>query len=215
MSAALASISRHLLTGAVGYLLGTIPSADVVARRTGRDVRGAGSGNPGAANVASVIGPTAGLVVLVADISKGAAAGRLGARIAGVSGADLAATAAVVGHCYPVWSGFHGGKGVATSVGQVLSTLPAYFPIDAAVAVATSALPWWKQRAFAATMVSSAVWVGSATMWWRRGLATGWGAAAGPTLPLAAAASSVVIARRFLDARAPAPIEEALIEETS
>lgn len=205
MSVALASISRHLVAGAAGYFLGTIPSADLVARRAGTDVRSAGSGNPGAANVASVVGPAAGLVVLIADITKGAVAARLGARLAGAAGADLAATAAVVGHCHPVWTGFRGGKGVATSVGQVLATLPVYFPIDAAVAIATSALPWWKQRAFAATMTSSIVWVGSATIVWRRSLRTGWGVPAGPTLPLAALASSSVIARRFLGASPPPP----------
>jgi len=193
-------LRRHLTAFGAGYLLGTIPSADLVARRfLGKDPRSAGSGNPGAANVASVIGPTAGLVVLAADISKGAAAGRLGGRLAGAVGADLASTAAVVGHCYPVWNGFRGGKGVATSVGQVLATLPAYFPIDVAVAVATSALPWWKQRAFAATMAASVAWILGAALWWRRQWPNAWGPTPGPSLPLAALASSTVICRRFLE----------------
>lgn len=183
-----------------GYLLGTIPSADLVARRfAGADPRSAGSGNPGAANVATVIGPTAGLMVLAADISKGAVAGRVGGRLAGAIGADVASTAAVIGHCYPVWTGFRGGKGVATSVGQVLATMPAYFPVDVAVAVATSAIPWWKQRAFAATMSASAAWVLGAVLWWRRQLPNGWGPTPGPSLPLAALASSAVICRRFLE----------------
>lgn len=180
-------------------MLGTIPSADVARRLfSGADPRSAGTGNPGAANVASVIGPAAGLIVLAADISKGATAGRLGLRLAGAVGADIASTAAVVGHCYPVWTGFRGGKGVATSVGQVLATLPAYFPIDVAVAVATSALPWWQQRAFAATMSASAAWVLGATLWWRKQLPNAWGPRPGSSLPLAALASSAVICRRFL-----------------
>lgn len=194
------SLRRRMTSLAAGYLLGTIPSADLVARAfAGDDPRVSGSGNPGAANVASTIGPSAGLIVLAADISKGAAAGRVGGRLAGSLGADMAATAAVVGHCYPVWTGFRGGKGVATSVGQVLATLPVYFPVDVAVAVATSALPWWKQRAFAATMTASVAWVFGATVWWRRQLPNAWGLTPGPSLPLAALTSSAVICRRFLE----------------
>lgn len=191
---------RYLAVAAGGYLLGTAPSADVARRLfAGSDPRSTGSGNPGAANVASVIGPAAGLLVLAADISKGAAAGRVGARFAGPAGADLASTAAVIGHCYPVWSGFRGGKGVATSVGQVLATLPAYFPIDVAVAVATSALPWWQKRAFAATMSASVAWTLGATLWWRRQLPNAWGPTPGPTLPVGALVSSAVICRRFIE----------------
>lgn len=193
-------MQRRITAVGAGYLLGTIPSADLVARAfAGADPRSSGSGNPGAANVASVIGPAAGLLVLAADISKGAAAGRIGGRLAGSIGADVASTAAVIGHCYPVWTGFRGGKGVATSVGQVLATLPAYFPIDVAVAIATSALPWWKQRAFAATMTASVAWVLGAVLWWRRQLPNAWGPTPGPSLPLAALASSAVICRRFLE----------------
>ncbi len=171
----------------------------------GPDPRLAGSGNPGAANVASTIGPTAGLVTLVADIAKGAAAGRIGQRLAGSVGADVAATAAVVGHCHPVWSDARGGKGVATSVGQVLATFPAYFPLDLAVAVATAALPGWKQRAFAATTVSSAAWIAGAAVWWRRQLPNAWGSTPSVSLPLAALTSSLVIRGRFLDAARRAP----------
>lgn len=201
-SGALRRIGARTAAVSAGYLLGTAPSADVVGRLFGGgDPRTEGSGNPGAANVASVVGPAAGVMVLVADIAKGAAAGRLGARVAGSVGADMASTAAVIGHCYPVWSDFRGGKGVATSVGQVLATFPAYFPIDVGVAVATSALPWWQQRAFAATMSASAAWVVGATLWWRRQWPNGWGSAPGVSLPLAALTSSAVIRRRFREGR--------------
>ncbi len=199
-SASIGSAGRQLAAAGAGYLLGTIPSADLARRLfAGDDPRSSGSGNPGAANVASVIGPSAGLLVLAADISKGATAGRIGLRLAGSVGADVASTAAVVGHCYPVWTDFRGGKGVATSVGQVLATLPAYFPIDVGVAVATSALPWWKERAFSATMSASAAWIVGATIWWRQKLPNAWGPTPGPSLPLAALASSAVICRRFLE----------------
>jgi acyl phosphate:glycerol-3-phosphate acyltransferase len=104
-----------------------------------------------------------------------------------------------------VWNGFRGGKGVATSVGQCLATFPAYFPIDAGIALATVSSRRWKQRAFAATMVSSACWVIGALVWWRRGWPNLWGPRPTAALPIAAATSSLVIAQRFLAARSSAP----------
>ncbi|MEM7338058.1 MAG: glycerol-3-phosphate acyltransferase [Actinomycetota bacterium] len=198
------SALTRLAVPLVGYGLGMIPSADVASRLAGGpNLRSAGSGNPGATNAAAVLGARYGLAVLAVDITKGAVASRLGQRWGGATGAQLAGTAAVVGHCYPAWNGFHGGKGVATSVGQVLATLPVYAPIDAAVAVATAASPRWKRRAFAATTVSSAVWVAGATLWWRRGWSTGWGPEPTVALPLGALASSLVIYNRFRTAAPP------------
>jgi glycerol-3-phosphate acyltransferase PlsY len=98
-----------------------------------------------------------------------------------------------------VWNGFRGGKGVAASVGQCLATFPAYFPIDVAVAGATAAFPAWKQRAFTATMVSSACWVASGALWWLKGWRNAWGPRPTAMLPVAAAASSAMIAKRFVD----------------
>lgn len=194
------------VAGAVGYLLGTFPTADLVARRASGgvvDLRSSGSGNPGTANAANVLGAKAGAAVLVGDIGKGAAASAVGAAIAGPVGAHVGGSAAVVGHCYPVWTGFRGGKGVATSVGQCLATFPAYFPIDAAVGVATAAMPWWRQRAFTATAVSSVCWVVGGLVWWRRGLRNLWGPRPTAALPIASAVSSAVIAQRFLAAGPP------------
>ena len=185
---------------AAAYVIGTLPSADLAATAAARnvDLRAQGSGNPGSRNVAELLGSRWGAAVMAADIAKGAAATHLGLRLAGPLGANLAGTAAVVGHCYPAWNGFRGGKGVATSIGQVLGTFPAYFPIDAAVAGATAALPGLRYRTFAATGVASLAWVGCATVWWRRQLPNAWGPPPTPSLPLSAAASSAVIAARFL-----------------
>src|SRR5262249_45716571 len=144
---------------ATGYLLGTLPSADLAARlATGgtTDLRRVGSGNPGAANAMAALGRAWGWGVLAAGIGKGAAACLGGDRLAGAAGANLAGTAAVVGHCYPVWNGFRGGKGVAVSSGQCLATFPAYFPVDLVVAYAVAR---WRGRALPATAVASAVWV--------------------------------------------------------
>lgn len=184
----------------LGYAAGTIPSADVATRlATGGsvDLRAAGSGNPGAANASKVLGARWGAGVMAADIVKAAVASRAGQRLAGGTGAHVAGTAAVVGHCFPVWRGFKGGgKGVACSVGQCLATFPAYLPVDLGVAALTASGPW-KQRARSATLMSSFFWVIGAAVWWRRDLPNAWGPKPTAGLPVAAAVSSAVILHRF------------------
>jgi acyl phosphate:glycerol-3-phosphate acyltransferase len=195
-----ASLPRLGATVAAAYLLGTLPSADVAARLATHgavDLRAEGSGNPGGTNVAKLVGKKWGTAVMLADIAKGALACTVGRRLAGPLGANVAGPAAVVGHCYPVWSGGRGGKGVATSVGQVLATFPAYFPLDFAVAAATVANPKLKHRTFTANTVASVTWVLSSVLWWRRRWPNLWGPPPTVALPLAAAVSSAVIFDRF------------------
>jgi len=195
--------ARIAAAAAAGYGAGLVPSAGVAARLAsgGRvDLREHGSGNPGGANAAAVLGARWGCAVMAADIAKGAAASRVGRHLAGDAGQHVGAVAAVVGHCYPVTARFRGGKGVGCSVGQCLATLPAYLPADLAVAAAVAAGPW-RQRAFTATAVSSVAWVAAATLWWRRGWPNAWGGPPTAALPIAAAASSAVIFQRFWAAR--------------
>lgn len=194
-------MSPVVKAAAIGYLIGTFPTADLVARRASGgliNLRQSGTGNPGGANAVKVLGKQAGGVVIAGDIAKGAIASAVGAAVAGPIGAHIGGTSSVIGHCYPVWNGFRGGKGVAASVGQCLATFPAYFPIDVAVAVVTVAVPRWKQRAFSATAVSSACWVLGGVVWWRRKLPNVWGPKPTLGLPLASAISSAVIMRRFI-----------------
>ncbi len=201
-------LTRFTSAAAIGYLLGTFPTADLVARRASKgavDLRASGSGNPGTANALNVLGKRAGAQVLAGDIAKGAAACAVGALVAGPVGAHVAGTSSVVGHCYPVWTGFRGGKGVATSVGQCLATFPVYFPIDAAVAIVTVATPRWKQRAFAATVVSSVCWVIGGAVWWARGMRNLWGPKPTLALPIASAVSSAIIIRRFIESQPQNP----------
>jgi glycerol-3-phosphate acyltransferase PlsY len=195
--------SGFLLAAVTGYLAGTLPSADIASRlATGgiADLRAIGSGNPGAVNAIKVLGPGWGYGVMAADIAKGAVACRAGRRFAGDGGSHLAGTAAVIGHCFPVWNGFKGGKGVAASVGQCLATFPAYLPIDLGVAWATSASPRWKRRAYGATVVASGCWVAGGALWAWRGWPNLWGPRPTRALPLAAAASSAVILYKFATA---------------
>jgi glycerol-3-phosphate acyltransferase PlsY len=175
-------VGLTILAAAVGYLLGTIPSAGVVAWLATRgeiNLREAGSGNPGAINAIKMLGARWGLVVLAADIAKGAVAVVLGRLIGDDPGAYAAATAAIAGHIFPVWSRFRGGKGVATSAGACLAAFPAYFPIDLIVAGA-SALR--SRRADIGTQVAALIWVVAAAIWWAFDLPNLWGP--DPTLGL-------------------------------
>jgi glycerol-3-phosphate acyltransferase PlsY len=108
----------------VAYLLGSIPFSYLVARLKGVDVRRVGSGNVGATNVMRSAGRAAGLAAFVLDFLKGSAATWLALRLAGPTVAAAAAVTAVVGHMFPVWLRFKGGKGVATGAGAFLPVLP-------------------------------------------------------------------------------------------
>jgi glycerol-3-phosphate acyltransferase PlsY len=112
---------------ALAYLLGSIPFSFLVARAFGvEDVRRVGSGNVGATNVLRSAGKAAGVLALLLDAAKGAAATWLATWLAPEPPvvAGLAAATAVVGHMYPVWLRFHGGKGVATGLGAFAPLLP-------------------------------------------------------------------------------------------
>jgi glycerol-3-phosphate acyltransferase PlsY len=102
------------------YLLGSVPFGVLLAKVfRGGDVRKAGSGNIGATNVARVAGLAAGILTLLLDAAKGAAAVGIAAHFTRGSAMWMSAAglAALLGHCFPVWLGFRGGKGVATAAG--------------------------------------------------------------------------------------------------
>lgn len=109
------------------YLLGSIPFGLLLARAFGRgDVRKVGSGNIGATNVARAAGLLAGIFTLVLDAAKGAGAVLLAEKLANDSATwmMIAAFAALLGHCFPVWLKFKGGKGVAAAAGIFLVLSP-------------------------------------------------------------------------------------------
>jgi glycerol-3-phosphate acyltransferase PlsY len=108
-----------------GYLLGSVPVGFILGLRSGIDVRETGSGNVGATNVARVVGKRQGILTLIADTAKGF----LPVILAIQFGASLAATtlvgaAAFLGHLFPVFLRFKGGKGVATAFGVFLALAP-------------------------------------------------------------------------------------------
>lgn len=113
-----------VLVVALGYLLGTVPTALIVGRRIGRDPTREGSGNPGASNVYRTAGPKAGALVFVGDLLKGVAATGIGWAVVDRRVALLCGAAAVLGHVAPITRRFRGGKGVATAIGIVLMLFP-------------------------------------------------------------------------------------------
>jgi glycerol-3-phosphate acyltransferase PlsY len=126
-----------------GYLLGSIPFAYLLARRhRGIDLRVAGSGNVGAANLLRTTTKKIGVSAMALDVGKGVASVLVARQIdpGGATGPAVAGIAAVLGHIYPVWLGFRGGKGVATTCGVFSILAPQ------ATAIATLvflALVWW------------------------------------------------------------------------
>jgi acyl phosphate:glycerol-3-phosphate acyltransferase len=122
----------------IGYLLGSIPFALLLARRWGaEDLRQAGSGNVGAANVLRTSGVTPGLLVALLDMLKGAVSVVVATRLSGDAGAPAAAgLAAILGHIYPVWLRFRGGKGVATACGVFSVLAPIAVPPVLAIFIA-------------------------------------------------------------------------------
>jgi glycerol-3-phosphate acyltransferase PlsY len=123
------SIGPSIVLVPLAYLLGTFPSAVVVARSKGIDITAVGSKNPGASNVARSMGTAWGVLVFVLDGLKGAIPALVGLALDSRPGAYLLVFAAVLGHMFPITRRFHGGKGVATSAGAMLVMYPQLFTV--------------------------------------------------------------------------------------
>jgi len=123
-----------LLALALGYLFGSIPFGLLLTRVAGKgDIRDIGSGNIGATNVLRTGSKWLAALTLVLDCLKATAAILLAERLLGDETAAFAATGALVGHLYPVWLGFRGGKGVATFLGILIALLPIAAGVYAAI----------------------------------------------------------------------------------
>ncbi len=158
-----------VLAAALAYLAGSIPTAYLAVRfRKGTDIRDQGSGNVGATNALRVLGPGPALAVAAADFAKGFVpvflVGHYGApafqsgNAAFFSGAVpgiLTGTAAVVGHLFPVFLGFRGGKGVATGAGVLTALFPPLFP--ACIALFGLALALFRRASVASLIAAASV----------------------------------------------------------
>jgi glycerol-3-phosphate acyltransferase PlsY len=133
----------NLVVIPIGYVLGSIPFALLVGRWLGGiDLRRSGSGNLGAANAFRTTGPLVGVAILLLDVAKGVASVLLARRLGGGATPTVAGVAAVVGHVYPVWLGFHGGKGVATACGAFALLAP---PATAIAGLAFIVITLWSR----------------------------------------------------------------------
>jgi len=116
---------EYSLAALLGYLLGSIPFGLVLCRIFGYgDIRAIGSGNIGATNVLRTGNKILALATLICDSGKGAAAVFIALSLTFPNAAMIAGFAALIGHCYPVWLKFKGGKGVATTLGTLLALNP-------------------------------------------------------------------------------------------
>jgi len=183
------SLAATLVLGA--YLLGSVSFGVVIVKlMQGLDVRTVGSGNAGATNALRAAGKKAGVAVLALDVIKGITAvavpRALDAPPAVVSGA---AVAVVVGHVFPAFFGFRGGKGVATAAGALGTLAPSAMALGLVVFVVVAA---WKRYVSLASIVTAAllpllVWI---TLRFR------WSESGGPWLLLASGAIAVLIVTR-------------------
>ncbi|MBM3878457.1 MAG: glycerol-3-phosphate 1-O-acyltransferase PlsY [Verrucomicrobia bacterium] len=162
----------YLAIGLAAYLLGSVPTGYLVARARGVDIRRVGSGNIGATNVSRALGRPTGIFVLVVDAVKGALACGLAPTWAGWCGIGggalgpelpqvVAGVCAIVGHNYPCWLGWKGGKGIATSAGVLLVLIPLSLAIALGVWLLVFSLSRYVSLASvaAAATLPLAVWV--------------------------------------------------------
>ena len=147
-----------LLLLIAAYLIGAIPTGVILTRLVGgEDIRSAGSGNIGATNVYRVAGRKLGVITLVGDCLKGVIPLLIAQQGFGLTagGIALVALAAFIGHCYPVYLGFKGGKGVATALGIFL----VLSPLSVLCLLVVFGLILWKWRYISLASISAAATV--------------------------------------------------------
>ncbi|PQO22374.1 acyl-phosphate glycerol 3-phosphate acyltransferase [Rhodobacteraceae bacterium WD3A24] len=152
-------LSLLALVAALAYLLGAVPFGIVITRALGLgDLRRIGSGNIGATNVLRTGNKPAAAATLILDIGKGAVAVLIARVTFGADAAQIAGLAAFLGHLYPVWLGFRGGKGVATFLGTAIALA---WPVGLAACatwLAVAALTRYSSLSALAAAVLSVVW---------------------------------------------------------
>ena len=122
-------VLRIILAAIAGYLLGTIPVGVLVSKAYGKtDIRKSGSGNTGTTNVLRTLGWLPSALTLIGDVAKGMLGALVGRWLGGETGMLLAGFLAVVGHDFPFYLGFKGGKGIATSLGVTIIVAPRVAP---------------------------------------------------------------------------------------
>ena len=123
------NILMYILSGVIAYLLGCLSTGTLIGRIYGKtDLRKTGSGNTGTTNALRTLGWVPGILTLVGDCIKGVLGALIGKWLGGQTGMLIGAVCAVAGHDFPVFTGFKGGKGIATSLGITLVICPPVAP---------------------------------------------------------------------------------------
>ena len=153
----------YIESAALGYIIGNIQFAVIFSYLLHRDdVRHHGSGNAGSTNMLRVYGKKDGIITFAGDLLKGVAGALIGRLLGGENCAYMGAVGVVLGHCYPVFFGFHGGKGVASSLGAVFALNPLYGGIvsivAAIVAIATKTISAASLSGTAAYLLIALIW---------------------------------------------------------
>lgn len=153
----------YIESAALGYIIGNIQFAVIFSYLLHRDdVRHHGSGNAGSTNMLRVYGKKDGIITFAGDFLKGVAGVLIGRLLGGENCAYMGAMDVVLGHCYPAFFGFHGGKGVASSLGAVFALNPLYGGIvsivAAIVAIATKIISAASLSGTAAYLIIALIW---------------------------------------------------------
>jgi glycerol-3-phosphate acyltransferase PlsY len=192
----------------LGYLVGSLPTANGLARLWGVDLRTGGSRNPGANNARRLGGVTLFLVVLAVEVVKGIVAVIIGGSLAGDLGAVAAGLGAVTGNVYNVWYSFQGGKGLAITLGVLLAVWPTVVPFVLVILALAAALT---RSSGIGTLITLICLLIAAATWETLGLGTAWGVEDLTLLLLVGLGVALALCQpHFKDARArlraPAPL---------
>ena len=157
---------RLLLAAVLGYLLGNIQTGLIVGLVSRKiDLRTKGSGSTGTTNALRTLGLPSAIITFLGDLLKGLVASLLGAKIAGPNGQLLAALAVILGHIWPVFFGFRGGKGVATTVGALFVMYPTLGMVCVPLSIVLIAITRYVSLGNMIGMLVYGVWV--AILSWR------------------------------------------------
>ncbi len=142
---------EKVLAIVAAYLIGSVSFGILVASSQGIDIRTAGSGNPGTSNVLRVLGKRLAIVVLLGDGLKGVATAAIGTVVVDPTFGYITLLAAVIGHSFPIWHGFKGGKSVATALGGIIYLSPIVGVVLAIIWIAMVVV--WKTASVASLTV--------------------------------------------------------------
>ena len=153
----------YIESAALGYIIGNIQFAVIFSYLLHRDdVRHHGSGNAGSTNMLRVYGKLDGIITFAGDLLKGVAGVLIGKALGGESCAYVGAVGVLLGHCYPAFFGFHGGKGVASSLGAVFALNPLY---GAAISVVAAIVAILTKTISAASLAGTTAYLVIALIW--------------------------------------------------